>query len=204
MGEIEHKLCEHENIDEAVVLANKNEDGNDYLGAYIVLNRNTSVDKLRDHLSRSLPMYMIPEKFMQVDSVPVNKNGKVDIEQLRKTGKNIGTESNFHEPENEVEEKLLAIWQKILECERISTTDNFFSLGGNSLKAILMIAAISKEFHKELGVLQIFEYENIKKLSQRLTITDEKLYQSIPKAGAKKGIQGICVPAKDVFTLSNG
>ena len=94
----------------------------------------------------SLPYYMVPSRFVQIEHLPLTISGKVDKKELaqRGLGQEMGTASEYVAPRNEVEEGLVQIWQDLLGREKIGIRDNFFSLGGHSLNTIRMLTRIKK------------------------------------------------------------
>ncbi|MGN6712764.1 MAG: amino acid adenylation domain-containing protein [Anaerocolumna jejuensis] len=129
---------------------------------------------------------MIPEQFAQIEEIPVTSNGKTDRRKLLSIQSNLGTGSVFEEPSSEEEEKMLAVWKKVLRKESISINDNFFSLGGQSLKAILLISEISQVFGKELSIEKVFKNATIKELVRELQNSKSSQHRSIPKAKEKE------------------
>ncbi|UCH95501.1 MAG: amino acid adenylation domain-containing protein [Candidatus Aminicenantes bacterium] len=166
LGEIEHHLLNHEKIKEAIVVAKDDTGGNKYLCAYIVFNNlwsfgeivNISSD-LREYLSHSLPYYMIPSYFMELENIPLTLNGKID--RMRLPDPDFRCANTYVGPRDELEEKLVVIWQEILGLDQISVDDNFFELGGHSLKAFQLISKIYKEFSVRINLDQIFKSPRI-------------------------------------------
>jgi len=186
LGEIEAELIKNPEISEAVVTVRDDEDGSRYLCAYIVAARNLSVSELRSHLSKNLPEYMIPSYFVKLESIPLTSNGKVDRKGLPKPEGEINTGKVFEAPVNQVEEKLLTIWQEVLGVEKISTNDNFFELGGHSLKAANLAVKIHKVFRVGVTLGDIFTATTIKKLSVLIGEAIEKEFISIEKIEVKE------------------
>ncbi|MCP3885075.1 MAG: AMP-binding protein, partial [Propionibacteriaceae bacterium] len=149
-GEIENRLLEHEQIDQTAVIAGKHDDGTPYLCAYLVAVLPMEVAVLREHLAVTLPDYMIPAFFVQVDEIPLTPNGKVDKRALPEPGKAMLKESRFEAPRTPMEEHIARVWRELLQVERIGVHDNFFQMGGDSLKAIRMLSVLQKDF--EIGL----------------------------------------------------
>ncbi|MBF0527359.1 MAG: amino acid adenylation domain-containing protein, partial [Deltaproteobacteria bacterium] len=186
LGEIEKQLLNHPEVAEAVVLA-KHRDGElQELVAYLVPRENSdeaeglNVTALRDYLSRNLPDYMIPAYFVPLDRLPLTANGKIDKaalphpQEAGQTGLQLGTD--YHPPQNESEELLAAIWEAVLVRQPIGIHDNFFALGGDSIKAIQIASRLlQKQFKVKLR--HIFEYPTIAQLACRLTSLDRTVDQ---------------------------
>ncbi len=148
LGEIENKLLGYNHgsviIKEAVVTVRENDSQIKYLCAYIVANATLTVAELREYLARELPDYMIPSYFIYMDKLPLTNNGKIDRKLLPPPEGNIITGEDYEAPRTEVEKILVDIWERILKSSRIGINNNFFALGGDSIKAIQIAAALQK------------------------------------------------------------
>jgi iturin family lipopeptide synthetase A len=168
--EIENRLMQHETIREALVL--DREDGarhHRYLCAYIVPLRSDggggngiTAAELRHHLSRALPDYMIPARFVEIAEVPLTANGKVDERRLRAVAGDMNMGTAYVPPSNEVEETLVKMWAEILMRERIGVSDDFFALGGQSLLAMKLMARIKETFQVKVPLVSFFQVSTIK------------------------------------------
>jgi amino acid adenylation domain-containing protein len=148
------ELMQHAGITEAVVCAFGNA-GDVFLAAYYVGRDDVSPQMLRTYLQHHLPEYMIPAYFIPVPSIPLTVNGKTDRDALPAP---VPVTADFTAPRNEVEGKLAVIWQDILGVSRVGIGDNFFLLGGQSLKAIQVLSRIHKEFSIKLELNSLFQY----------------------------------------------
>jgi amino acid adenylation domain-containing protein len=177
LSEIENQLLKNHLIKEAVVLIQKDNHQEKYLCAYIVVNsaEGTGItpnsSELREYLSKHLPHYMIPTQFIQVEKIPLAQSRKVDRKALTAMGKKIDTAAQYQPPQNIIEKIMAEQWQDVLEIERVSVTDNFFHLGGHSLKAVKLIAKL-KNSGIGVSINQLFRYQSIKELSQYIFDTD--------------------------------
>jgi amino acid adenylation domain-containing protein len=180
-GEIEYQLLKHDEIEAALVTILSQEDGDQYLCAYIVragaVPVTPSPDKqplttagLREYLSQSLPDYMIPSYFVEIEKIPLTPGGKLDRKALPKPG--FIPDSEYVAPRNEIEEKLAAVWSEILGLKKdtISIEANFFGLGGHSLKAIILTTMIYKEFNVKLPLTEIFKTSTIKGIASLIKV----------------------------------
>ncbi|HEX3045944.1 MAG TPA: phosphopantetheine-binding protein, partial [Bacillota bacterium] len=136
--------------------------GNKYLGAYIVWNEKRNIAGLREDLAKELPNYMLPSYFIELEKLPLNPNGKIDRKALPEPDGNITTGVEYEAPRNEIETKLVAIWRKVLGIEQVGINDNFFMLGGYSLKAITLTNQIDVEFGIQIKLDEIFINPTIK------------------------------------------
>jgi amino acid adenylation domain-containing protein len=161
LGEIEKRLRQIDFIKEAAVINRKNAEGETYLCAYVVpVNERTEAfDKgeLRRLLSLDLPAYMVPDYFVAQEVLPLTPNGKIDWKVLPepRRGKS-GTDSGDGAPRDEVEQKLVDIWKEVLGIENIGIYDDFFEMGGHSLKALELINTIHKEFNTKIDFKSVF------------------------------------------------
>lgn len=166
-GEIERHLLSIEHIDEAMVLAQDDTDGNKYLSAYLVTQKDMETSSLRSLLLKHLPSYMIPSQFVFIESMPLTVNGKIDRKALMQhvplKGK---TNKEYVAPFTELEMKLSAIWKELLNAERVGITDQFFEIGGHSLKAIQLMNAIQVQMGIEVPLQVIFETPTIEGVSK--------------------------------------
>jgi amino acid adenylation domain-containing protein/thioester reductase-like protein len=167
-GEIETRLLNHPDIKEAVVLVREDQTGNKYLCAYIVSKRELSAVKLREHLLKNLPEYMIPSYFVPLDKIPLTPNRKVDRSALPLPGIKPGT--GYTAPGTELEKKMAEIWRQVLgmgkDAIQIGIHDNFFELGGHSLKAAVLTSRLHKELEIEIPLGELFRTPTIKGISQ--------------------------------------
>ncbi|WP_010248518.1 non-ribosomal peptide synthetase [Acetivibrio cellulolyticus] len=177
-GEIEAQLLKHEKVKEAVVIDGKDKNGNKYLCAYIVSNEEIELNNVREYLSGKLPHYMVPAHFVQLEKLPLNTSGKVDRNALPDPDESMDAERNYAAPTNEAEEKLAEIWQEILRIEKVGINDNFFRLGGDSIKAIQLSSRLRKNGMK-VEVKDIFTLQTIKELVKRIKKDDCKKDQGI-------------------------
>jgi amino acid adenylation domain-containing protein/non-ribosomal peptide synthase protein (TIGR01720 family) len=176
LGDIENQLLKHENIRESVVVVRRDENGEEYLCAYITLSTTSKgvalqfeVSRLREFLSKLLPIYMIPSYFVPTEKIPLTSNGKVDTDALPEP--EVEDVGEYEAPRNDMEMIIVDIWQEVLGIKRIGITDNFFDLGGDSIKAIQISARLRKRNLKlELG--QLFRSQTIKNLVDSIQTLD--------------------------------
>jgi len=187
LGEIESYLRGHESIEEAVVVARKNALREYDLVAYVKSRNTQTVSDLRSYLSKQLPDYMVPVYYVQLESFPLSSNGKINKKALPDPeGLKLATGIEYVAPRNETEEKLVRIWEEILGRQGIGIQDNFFDLGGHSLKATRLASKIQKEFGVELRLKEIFQKPTIKDTALEIEEIQVLLINSIK--GAKKTI----------------
>ncbi|WP_264529198.1 amino acid adenylation domain-containing protein [Flavobacterium sp. N502540] len=167
LGEIEQVLQSQEDIDQCVVVT-ATVNGDPVIVSYLVSIATIDKQQLRQSLSRELPEYMLPSYYVFLDKFPLTPNGKIDKKALPSVSTEDVIQQEYVAPTNEIEEKLVAIWQDILKLEKIGITDNFFELGGNSLKATVLINRINKAFDTRFSIEDLYETQNVIGVSEKL------------------------------------
>lgn len=177
LGEIERTLKRHPDISEAIVRIHWSGKKDKLLSAYFVKKRpgkshramDTSDRSLREFLGQRIPHYMVPAHFIEMDAFPLTERGKIDKNALTAPeSKPVQQVASRSTPGNEMETTLCQIWKEVLLTETIGMDDNFFSLGGDSLKAIQMVSRLTREKLK-LEVTDIFQFPSISELAKRIT-----------------------------------
>gem|GEM_PF-704386 len=178
LEEIESRLSKHEKIKNAVVIAKENEKGEKYLCAYIISDKEFEISGLREYLSRELPDYMIPVHFVQLKEFPLTVNGKIDRKALPSPrGIDLGSHSEYAAPGNEIEKKLVESWEQVLGTGKIGVNDNFFEIGGDSIKTIQISARMNEKGYK-VEMKDIFQYPTISELAPFIKKSDRIAIQS--------------------------
>ncbi|MGE5343917.1 MAG: amino acid adenylation domain-containing protein [Candidatus Omnitrophota bacterium] len=179
LGEIEARLFTHHEIKEAVVTVKENKAGDKYLAAYVTSDRTPSESELREHLLKTLPEYMVPSYFIQIQRIPLTPNGKLNRKALPEP--TISAVRKYATPENEIEKTLVHIWSQILAqpSDQIGIDDSFFELGGHSLKATIMGSEIQKELNVRIPLSEIFEHPTIRELAEWIRGATQEEYESI-------------------------
>ena len=179
LGEIENHLLNYGSVKEVVVIDREDKAGDKYLCAYMVATKEVTVGELRKHLLKDLPEYMVPSYFMQLEKMPLTFSGKIDRKALPEPDGTIAAGTEYEGPRNEVEEKLIDLWSKVLAVENIGISHNFFDLGGHSLKATALISKIHKELNVELPLKVIFKSPTIKGISEYIQNKEKNIYEEI-------------------------
>lgn len=158
LGEIENKLLELEEINEAVVICSGLE--NDArLKAFIVTQKPVSNEHIVKKLSESLPYYMIPAVYISVEKMPLTTSGKVDRKTLVAMKHDISPEEAVVDmPRNELQKMILDIWGEVLEQDvsTIGINQPFFEVGGSSISLIRLHSLIDKKFPDKIKITDIF------------------------------------------------
>jgi len=167
LGEVEAVLVRHAGIRQAAVLVRENS-GENRLIAYVVGNgdRAPSVGEMRAFLKEQLPSQMIPSAFVVLDEMLLTPNGKIDrraLFSIELARRDIGRD--YEPPRTAIEEVVAAIWEEILDIERVSIHDDFFHLGGHSLLAAKLISRLREVLKFELPLRTFFQQPSIAGIS---------------------------------------
>ncbi|MCP4152224.1 MAG: non-ribosomal peptide synthetase, partial [bacterium] len=185
--------------------ARKDSDGNTYLATWYVETAGQkeplSISQLRASLSVKLPDYMIPAYFVSLETMPLTPNGKIDRKALPDPKTKDRTSIEYQAPANETEKKLAEIWQHVLGMKQIGVTDNFFEIGGHSLKAINVIARIKKTFQVELSLPLLFEKPFIKNQARYIESAGISTFEAIQPA-EKMETYPVSAAQKRMYTLN--
>ncbi|WP_255288952.1 non-ribosomal peptide synthetase, partial [Bacillus cereus] len=164
LGEVESVLQEVKLVREAVVVARENEDGIKQLCAYFVGEESLTVAQLREEMLQELPEYMIPSYFVQLENMPLTPNGKIDRKALPEPERNLQTGTEYAVPQTPMEEMLVSIWQTVLGVPQIGVLDNFFDLGGDSIKSIQVSSRLHQAGYR-VDMKDLFKYSTVASLS---------------------------------------
>ncbi|MNW60065.1 Plipastatin synthase subunit C [compost metagenome] len=156
------------------MLCKEEPEGISRLLAYIV-NRADDNPAYTDYaalLSRSLPAYMIPAQFIEIDAIPMTSNGKIDKQQLFQHEPSLHNDlrNSYIPPQTPTEKKLEEIWNANLHTEHIGIDDSYFDLGGDSIRAIQLLHSMNREFNSSLQLGDLYASSSIRKLSQKLSL----------------------------------
>lgn len=134
-----------------------------YLVAYYVAAREMSEQELRDLVQKKLPAYMMPTYFVRLSDLPLTTNGKINrqllpgIDAIRRKE----TENNYVPPSDEMEDAVANEWKEVLKLEKVGVNNNFFTLGGSSIKIVMLYERIEKKYPKLLKVNDLFDNATI-------------------------------------------
>ncbi|MDT0125669.1 non-ribosomal peptide synthase/polyketide synthase [Paenibacillus sp. RRE4] len=181
-GEVEAKLLQVEGVRETVVLVRDDANGQKVLCAYYTADTGMDlvVKDLRSALAQELPGYMIPSYFVELENLPLTPNGKVDRKTLPEPEEGAGGGREYVAPRTELEAKLVAIWQDVLGPITMGVTDNFFDLGGHSLRATMLVSKVHKELSVDLPLREVFRHSTIESMADIISQLEWQEYRSIP------------------------
>ncbi len=175
LGEIENALSAVPGVMEAVVIAREDTPGDKRLVAYYTTStsgeielQSVSTEQFRTHLSAGLPEFMVPAAFVRLDSFPLSSNGKLDRKALPAPADEAFANCSYEAPGDEAEQMIAAIWQEELGVARVGRSDNFYDLGGDSLRLMKVQARLRQAFNKDIAMLDLFRFTTVRALAQNL------------------------------------
>ncbi|MCX7920715.1 MAG: amino acid adenylation domain-containing protein [Clostridia bacterium] len=185
LGEIEKHLENHPAIREAVVIDHNDVTIGKYLCAYIVTKSDITPYDLKDYLSGNMPQYMVPTYFVELDEIPLTQNGKVNRASLPQPDLSENRNCEYVASRTEKEEVLIKHISEVLNIDRISVRDNFYHLGGDSIKAIQIASKLSNEGFK-LKVKDIMAHPVLEELALCIEQTKSSVIDQSPCKGSIK------------------
>jgi len=171
LGEVQSALTRQPSVREAFVLAKEAGDGEKALVAYVVpVNGQVpAVDRLRRDLQSALPSYMIPSNFVFLDQLPLTSNGKVDRAALPAASeRRAEMEQAFNAPQTDLERDIARIYQEVLNLDKVGIDDDFFDLGGNSLRLAEVHAQLQDVMGRSFSVTDLFVHTTVRTLAASL------------------------------------
>ncbi|OBH71577.1 non-ribosomal peptide synthetase, partial [Mycobacterium mantenii] len=163
LGEVRAALADCDGVAQAVAIAREDRPGDKRLVGYVTGTADPA--KIRAALAERLPEYMVPAAVVVLDALPLTPSGKLDTRALPAPGY---TGGGFRAPASPVEEILAGIYADVLGVERVGVDDSFFDLGGDSLLAMRLVAAIETGFDAGLSVPTVFEAPTVAQLAPRI------------------------------------
>lgn len=168
-GEIEAVIQEYEGVRQTVVVLDGEQGADPRLVAYVVPNDLSNFDRegLRVFLEQKLPQAMIPAILFLLQSLPLMPNGKVNRRALPVVAQTV-SQRRCLDPDNELELKLLQLWQDLLGKRGFGVTENFFDLGGHSLLAAKLLLRIHRQFGRRFSLADLFKAPTVRQLAKML------------------------------------
>lgn len=167
LGEIESRLLQHSQVREAVVVTGDVQ-GERQINAYFVPmgQHAPTVEDIRKHLGTHLPEYMVPAAFIQLQKMPLTANGKLDRTALPLPGSvRPNLEEAYVEPQSPFEKTFAKIWSQVLGIATIGIHDNFFALGGDSIRS-LQVLSLARQQGLQFNLQQLFRHQTIARLAE--------------------------------------
>ncbi|WP_378186683.1 amino acid adenylation domain-containing protein [Aquimarina sp. W85] len=168
LGEIEVRIQSFKHVDNAAVVIRESENGNKFLVAYVIAKKTYTEDSMRNYLTTHLPDYMVPSPILIIEKFPLTSNGKVDRKGFPDFEKGQIVSEKYVAPRNEMEERLVKIWEEVLDYQGIGVCDNFFRVGGDSIQSIRLIGQINKKFEVNLTIAQLYQSNTIEGLCEQI------------------------------------
>jgi acyl carrier protein len=184
LGEIETRILKYPPIKNSLVQLCKDKRGEDRMVLYYSSEKKINTLRLTLYLGKYLPEYMVPSLFVWEKVFPMNASGKIDKAKLKKVEFEKLSNESYQVPKNLVEKNIVSIWQEVLGIEQIGRNDNFFQLGGHSLKLIGVYNRIEQKFPKKVSIAQMFSYPTVATLAE--FISSSQKIEKIKKVNYKK------------------
>ncbi|PYX86502.1 MAG: hypothetical protein DMG68_15185 [Acidobacteria bacterium] len=167
LGEVEAALTKHPEIRQALVTV-REDHGEKRLVAYLLAESSPapSTGSLRNFLKQSLPDYMIPSSFVALDQFPLTPNGKIDRKALPAPEPERRDGGAVFAPRNDLEAKLVSLFQSVLRVPQVGVTDDFFDLGGHSLQAARLVAEIHEATGTQIPLSLFFRGATVEYLAR--------------------------------------
>jgi glycopeptidolipid biosynthesis protein len=166
LGEVQAALAALDGVQAAAVVAREDRPGDKRLVGYVTVTGDVDPAQLRNVLAEGLPPYMVPSAVVVLDALPLTVNGKLDKRAL--PAPEYQNVVRYTPPATPTEEIVAGIYGQVLGLERVGVENSFFDLGGDSLSAMRVVAAINTAFDANLSVRTLFEAPSVRSVSQRL------------------------------------
>jgi amino acid adenylation domain-containing protein len=180
-GEIESHLARLSGVREALVVVREISGSKELVAYYTAENASLTAEEVRSGLGKTLPAYMIPAYLVKLEKFPLTVNGKVNRALLPDPLQEVVAD-RYSPPVTDTQKTLVELWQEVLGHNRIGIKDNFFDLGGHSLKATALISRIHKVLNAELPILELFTSPTIEETAAWLDRQEAKAFIHLPKA----------------------
>ena len=174
LGEIEAVLQQSDLVNHAVVLARPDKNGQRRLVAYIVPESEYQKDEIITHAKKLLPDYMVPSLWVEMESMPITRNGKVDRRLLPEPDASELLYKEYVAPGNIRETNMANVWAEVLRVEKVGIHDNFFELGGHSLIVMRLISAIRIKVGLEISIRELFSNPTVASLLKHMEACEER------------------------------
>ncbi|WP_025688020.1 non-ribosomal peptide synthetase, partial [Paenibacillus zanthoxyli] len=173
-AEIEQLLWNEPEVAAAVVVVSEDDGGSHTLTAYWVAavsgpSEEELTRKWRSKLREALPAYMVPDRFIRLEELPLTPNKKVDRRTLvRRPLPRLTDSGKYRPPADQAERQLMELWEQVLGRSPIGADDHFFDLGGNSLTAVKLLHEMNRQMNSRLTLRELLEHSTISRLAARL------------------------------------
>ncbi|MGW3126812.1 amino acid adenylation domain-containing protein [Streptomyces sp. NPDC001123] len=165
LGEVDVALRRHPEVAEAAVVATRGAGETELIAA--VTGGDLDAERLRDWLNRELPSYMVPSRLLVLDRIPLTSNGKVDAHALRELALEVSRSAEAADM-SPLESRLAAVWREVLEVAGVGLDEDFFALGGHSLRAAELNTLVRREFGVQPPLRMFFESVTVRAQAARI------------------------------------
>ena len=202
LSEIEGAIANYENVFLSKVVVKKI-NSIEHLCAYFTASEDIDMDDLKQHLIDSIPEYMVPSYFTQLDEFPKTPNGKTDFKNLPDPEIDI---DEFIKPRTEIEQELFNIVSEILNISEFGVNTDLFSIGLTSLSVIKLTSAIYNSLNAQFNVTEILNYKTIEKIASEIKPEDETssdVQELYPLTSNQLGVYFDCIknPENTAYNL---
>jgi len=163
LKEIETVLDSLDGIKQSLVIAREDHSNSKQLVGYFVSEKPVGDELIKEYLDKKLPNYMVPNVYVHLPFFPTTMAGKIDFKALPVPENS----NNYQPPRTKLEKQLVDVWQKLLGIEQVGIHDNFYEIGGDSIKAIQLVSRC-KSFGVHFQVKDIFNYQTIAEILSHL------------------------------------
>jgi len=165
LEEVEMRLSRFPGIKEAAVIAKEDKNKIKFLSAFVVTTAQVDVSDIREYLIQNLPDYMVPGHYVELEKMPLTPNGKIDRKKLSELTTGVRIETQYVPPRDELDERLAEIWKDELELERVGIKDNYFNIGGDSIRSIRLVNVMNEKMASGLKIVDLYTYSTIEELA---------------------------------------
>ncbi|ABC29731.1 Non-ribosomal peptide synthetase modules and related protein [Hahella chejuensis KCTC 2396] len=188
-AEIEHLLSRHERVRAAAVAATRGADGHTLLAAFVTPrsadDSPLDLNDIRQWLARRAPAYMTPAILRERDSLPLNANGKLDRQAIRREAEQLRAEAPYEAPQTDTEKLVADIWSQVLDHRPIGRNDHFLELGGHSLSATRALSQLRGRLRRDLSLALLFDKPVLKDLAAAIDAPGAAA-PSAPESGIRR------------------
>lgn len=182
LDEISNAIKKYPDIIDAIAVCRDFENNQKGIFSYFVSDLKIDVDKLSMYLRNLLPYYMIPVSYQQIERIPLTINGKIDEGKLPDFKGTVIQNREINQPSDALEEAMLTAWREGLNIQDISLDDNYFELGGDSIKAIQIVSCLRNAGYK-LKVRDILSHITIYDIKKYVEVINQQQYDLTPIKG---------------------
>ena len=200
-SEIETLIAKFENVLITKVLIKK-VNNTDYLCAYFTASEEINIDDLKQHLLDSLPEYMLPSFFIQMDAFPKTPNGKTDFKNLPDPHIDL---DEFIPPSNDIEQGIFDIVCELLDTNEFGVNTDLFKVGLTSLSVVQLVSAVYEKFNTQLMVTEVMKHKSIDNIAKEISFDDEKsedLQEFYPLTQNQLGVYFDCLKNPEKLTYN--